>query len=148
LYSAEKQVIMRPGRDHRTGCEQAMVLPDGQPKRTKMILQERGLWDEGLLVQCKDVLDSSRLNPDCLQGCDLCAHRRLAMEPDFRAQKYCVEEGIVNHGHLVTFLTKYHPSSTQLSTSGADRRSTPARTGNIHFLLLASWFPTVLSKKL
>jgi hypothetical protein len=86
-----------------------MVLPDGQAKGAKMILQECGLWDEGLLVQCKDVLDSSRLNPGCLQGCDRCARGRLANEPDFQAQKCRVEEVIVKHGHLVTFLPKYHP---------------------------------------
>jgi hypothetical protein len=50
LYPGGKQAIMRSGRDHRTGREQVMVLPDGQAKGAKMILQERGLWDEGLLV--------------------------------------------------------------------------------------------------
>jgi hypothetical protein len=42
LYPGGKQPLMRPGRDHRTGLEQLMVLPDGQAKGAKMILQERG----------------------------------------------------------------------------------------------------------
>jgi hypothetical protein len=109
LYPGGKQALMRPGWDHRTGREQLMVLPDGQAKGAKRILEERGLWDAGLLVQCKDPLDSSRLNPGCLAGCERCARGRLALEPDFRAQKCRVEETIEKYGHLVTFLPKYHP---------------------------------------
>jgi hypothetical protein len=109
LYPGGKQPLMRPGRDHRTGLEQAMVLPNGEAKGAKWILQERGLWNEGMLVQCKDPHNSTRNDPGCLAGCHRCARGLLAMEPDFRAQKCRVAEVIEKHGHLVTFLPKYHP---------------------------------------
>jgi hypothetical protein len=100
---------MRPGKNHRTGLEQPMVFPDGTAKGAKWILRERGIWDEGLLLQCKDPHNSTRDNPACLNGCQNCARGRLAMEPDFKAQKCYVAEVIERHGHLVTFLPKYHP---------------------------------------
>jgi hypothetical protein len=86
-----------------------MILPNGEAKGAKRILAERGLWEEGLLIQCKDPQNSQKPNPGCLAGCDRCVRGRLAMEPDFRAQKCRVEETIEKHGHLVAFLPKYHP---------------------------------------
>jgi hypothetical protein len=62
-------------------------------------MQERGLWDELMLLYC---------NTSCVQGRGNCAQGILAMEPDFRAQRYIVAEIIESHGHRVAFLPKYH----------------------------------------
>jgi hypothetical protein len=102
LYPGGKQPLMRPGQDHRTRLEQAMILPDGQAKGANMILQELGLLDEGMLLQCKDPHNSTKDNASCLQGCNRCARGLLAMEPDFLAQKCIAAEVIKKYGHLFT----------------------------------------------
>ena len=80
-------------------------------------LEERGLWRQDLRAHCK--IDNPKPtaktkhvdNPSCLRPTDgrqCCARAILSSQPDFAAQKSCLEEVIENAGHLVLFYPKLH----------------------------------------
>jgi len=74
-------------------------FPD-QPKGMKQVLQERGVWIDGLLMKCRD---------KCLVDLDnCCAKRLLEVQPDFQEQRSLVQEVIEAAGHLCIFLPKFH----------------------------------------
>ena len=70
-------------------------------KGMKVILDERGLWQSGLLAQCKDF--------KCAKGStDCCARRILFNQPDFVNVKSHLQEVITARGHLCDFYPKFH----------------------------------------
>lgn len=98
LYPGGKQPKMRNGCYEKNGqiIHQSMVMDSdmpsryeiGTPKGIKLVLEERGLWN-----------DSLRLNT---------AKELLGSQPDFLAQKSRVEDAIEARGHVVLFLPKFH----------------------------------------
>ncbi|KAF9497594.1 hypothetical protein BDN71DRAFT_1541197 [Pleurotus eryngii] len=103
-----KQARLKDGWFMRDGVKvaQKMIFPadhpnfPDQPKGMKQVLLERGLWQDGLHMQCK---------PKCLSGAqNCCAKRILELQPDFKAQKSLVQEVIEAAGHECIFLPKFH----------------------------------------
>ena len=62
---------------------------------------ERELWLEKLPESCTAKL-AVGLNPKC------CALHRLAVQPDFKAQKSILNEAIDKRNHICDFLPKFH----------------------------------------
>lgn len=86
----------------------------GQPKGLKRVLEERGLWRNGLLLKCKYTgLDGKKHDSkigDCIrlrQGL-CCARSLMAIQPDFLQQKGLLQEAIEKRGHMVLFYPKFH----------------------------------------
>lgn len=83
---------------------QAMVFPPdhpeypNEPKGMKQVLMERGLWKDGLRMQCKDSCKTT----------DCCAKHILDLQPDFKSQRSLVQEVIEAAGHCCIFLPKFH----------------------------------------
>jgi hypothetical protein len=107
LRPGGKQARLRDGWYERSGEKiiQSMIFPPDHPvfpnqaKGMKAVLEERGLWIEGILMQC--------------QKCEIkatrcCARRILDLQPDFAAQRSLVQEVIEAAGHLCIFLPKFH----------------------------------------
>ena len=108
LHPGGKQARMRDGWFMKGGqrVTQPMIFPadhlefPDQPKGVKWVLQERGLWVNGLKLKCRD---------RCLVGSsDCCAKRLLEVQPDFQEQCSLVQEVIEAAGHLSIFLPKFH----------------------------------------
>ena len=87
----------------RDGTFQSMVLPNGEPKGMKLVLEERGLWVPGLVRICNKC--KKEKNHDQV---DCCAFKILSLEPDFMAQKTLLEEIVEQAGHKIIFYPKYH----------------------------------------
>ena len=81
-----KQAVMRP--TVWNGYIQTMVLPDGQAKGMKLILQERGV-------------DTTGMKADAMRA-------KLKTYSDFKNQKTILEEFIERRGHLCIFYPKFH----------------------------------------
>lgn len=89
-----------------------MVFPDdyeiehlrGQPKGIRQVLQDRGLWREGLKRLCP--LCKSGNKDDERNSC--CAERILGLQPDFKAQKSLLEEIATEEGQIIIFYPKFH----------------------------------------
>ena len=69
----------------------------GQPKGLKWVLDERGLWQEGMVLECASC--KKEPNPN-ITNC--CARRLMANQPDFLAQCGQVQQEIESRGHKVT----------------------------------------------
>ena len=67
---------------------QKMVMEDRRPKGTKMVLEERGI-------------NTRKMNADDMRVV-------LSNHEDFRTEKTIVEHYLVNRGHLVHFIPKFH----------------------------------------
>ena len=67
---------------------QKMVMEDGRPKGMKMVLEERGI-------------NTRRMNADDMRVV-------LSNHEDFRTEKTIIEHHLVNRGHLVYFIPKFH----------------------------------------
>ena len=79
----------------------------GQLKGMKQVLLERGLWKNGLVMQCKKAKNGS--GGKCKAGAtDCCTRRILDLQPDFQEQKSLIQEVIEAAGHLCIFLPKFH----------------------------------------
>ena len=71
----------------------------GKQKGMKAVLEERGLWKTGLLMECKT----------CDPLATHCCTRHIPdLQPDFVAQISLVQEVIMTAGHLCIFLLKFH----------------------------------------
>jgi hypothetical protein len=139
LRPGGKQPIM-----HKTkwgnGIEQCMVFLDGdkdwgtdtpilpelvgKPKGMKRVLQERGLWTEGLKKQCgrkkkdsnfeerlfQETIEQyqSRVADRCETGKNCCALRILEAQDDFKNEVSLLETVVVQAGHEVIFYPKFH----------------------------------------
>jgi hypothetical protein len=75
----------------------------GDPKGLKIVLEERGLWQPGLRLECKD-----QKNNPCKDGKACCAHNVMASQPDFKAQHCLLEELLAKRGHLSISYPKFH----------------------------------------
>ena len=108
LRPGGKQARMKDGWFMRNDQKviQPMIFPmdhpefPDEPKGMKQVLQERGLWTNGLLMKCRD---------KCAKGlANCCAKRLLEAQPDFQEQRSLVQEVIKAAGHLSIFLPKFH----------------------------------------
>src|SRR3954447_8652876 len=87
----------------RDGTFQSMVLPNGEPKGMKLVLEERGLLIPGLVRMCNKCKEEK--NHDRV---DCCAFKTLSLEPDFMAQKTLLKMIVEQAGHKIIFYFKYH----------------------------------------
>jgi len=104
-----KQPHMRP-TTYDNEIVQEMCLPPahlpllyGEPKGLKIVLEEHGLWQPGLRLECKD-----QKNNLCKNGKACCARNVMASQPDFKAQCCLLEELLAECGHLSIFYPKFH----------------------------------------
>lgn len=108
-----KQAKMRDGWYvlHGERITQSMCFPanhsefPGQPKGMRQVLIERGLWRNGLVMQCKK--DESGVKCKSY-ATDCCAKQILDLQPNFKEQTSLVQEVIESAGHLCIFLPKFH----------------------------------------
>jgi hypothetical protein len=75
----------------------------GEPKGLKIVLEERGLWQPGLRLECKD-----QKNNSCKDGKACYARNVMASQPDFKAQCCLLEELLIERGHLSIFYPTFH----------------------------------------
>ncbi len=118
LGRSGKQPQMRP-TTYGNGIVQEMCFPPahppllyGEPEGLKIVLEERGLWQPGLRLECKD-----QKNNPCKDGKAYCARNVMANQPDFKAQCCMLEELLAKHGHLSIFYPKFHCELTTSRTS-------------------------------
>jgi transposase len=115
-----QNVALNPGKgtavrdtfDYRNNRPQKMKDADGKSRGLRAILQERGLWRNGMRVQCYK--SDGNIDPACLGHCTKCARGIISQERDFREQKTELEEEIVSRGHLCIFLPKFHPETNPI----------------------------------
>jgi len=101
--------------DPHTVHQQSMMLPDGQLKGLRIVLQELGLWlqDQKLLTQCSvagNKPEERKRNPACKHATNAqcCAQGLLSSQPDFKAQKCQLQETIEAAEHQVIFYPVFH----------------------------------------
>lgn len=70
----------------------------GQPKGIKIVVQERGLWQKGLSLSCRN---------KCGVEKTFCARKIMARQQDFVSQRGMLEEVILAAGHVVIFYPKF-----------------------------------------
>ena len=113
LSPGGKQPLMRNTINSLQQHPQTMVFPDhpdvperlrGKAKGLEQVLRERGLWRNGLRLQCPKVKDVPQCNGQ--EGC--CARRIMASQPDFQAQLGKLAEQLISLGHEVIFYPKFH----------------------------------------
>lgn len=106
-----KQPKMKDGYIGTSQCPQTMCYPPdhdkfpGCAKGARAILQERGLWRDGLLLTCSNKMAGHK--EDSPEE-DCCARAILKRQPDFKAQKSQIEEYLTSQGQLVLFYPKFH----------------------------------------
>ena len=122
--SGGKQPVMRDGwiRDGENVEPVRQVLyveveEDGKkkqiPKGMKRVLEERGLYRDGLRMECKKQWTDEQGQRHTRRGCvdgdeDCCGRRIMELQPDFQEQKGLLEEEVTRRGHLVMFYPKFH----------------------------------------
>jgi hypothetical protein len=84
--------------------QQLMQLPPDangmvKQKGVRTILQERGIWDNKLLLDC-DFCKSHAHGP---RKINCCARRLLSLQPDFLNQREWLRETIENRGHAILY---------------------------------------------
>jgi len=72
----------------------------GQPKGIQWVLSERGLWQEGMALECA-LCKRKEADPNVI---DCCARRLMANQPDFLAQRGQIQQEIESRGHKVILL--------------------------------------------
>jgi hypothetical protein len=104
LKSGGKQSVMRDGW-YRGGTDdgferlpQQMWILHSMRKKVgkglKMVLEERGLWRDGMKLECREKWTDSEgkehVRKSCVVGVeDCCARRMMESQPDFREQREC-----------------------------------------------------------
>jgi hypothetical protein len=110
---------------HGDVVPQSMVTETGGSKGNKRILTERGLWRNGMTLECKPCKDDIPLgdrrayyvndegnsiytddHPLFTDQC--CARGCLRRQPDFVAQKEWLREVVENAGCIMIFYPKFH----------------------------------------
>ena len=71
-------------------------------KGVQRILEERGLWQEKMVLEC------SSKKGGCDQSGTCCGRAVLRNQPDFKAQKCWLEEIVASAGHESIFFPKFH----------------------------------------
>lgn len=95
------QSIMRDTTWGTANTVQQMWFWDNGIKKSKgirRILEERGLWRDGLKKKCKNSCSS--------ETC--CANSVLENQPDFKEQKSALEEAVTVTGHKYILFPKFH----------------------------------------
>jgi hypothetical protein len=107
LKDGGKQPLLRDGK-MPDGSPHTMTFMDAdgitKPKGIRRILEERGLWIQGLVKQC-DACKSHVFDPTKPQ---CCAVRILSQQSDFASQKNHLQEIIEAAGHMCIFYPKFH----------------------------------------
>jgi len=101
LNPGGKQHKLKDGWFMKDGqkIEQKMVNSEGEAKGIKLVLIERGLWNDSLRLDCAQ----------CPEGVlDCCARTLMSNQADFQAQQSVLAEMVVKAGHLVEFFPKFH----------------------------------------
>lgn len=112
LNPSGKQPKMRNGYFGEPKRTQPMCFPPdseyypGEPKGARVILQERGLWRDGLILTCQNRPGPSR--KECSPSRDCCAQAILGTQPDFLQQKSQIEEYLLSQDQQVLFYPKFH----------------------------------------
>lgn len=112
-----KQPVMR-STSFQSKHQSMVFLPDeaphptliGKPKGLKRVLEERGLWRDGLTKRCgksKGEKGSSVLD-QCVCGRDCCAFRIMEAQPDFASEKSLLQFTVEKLGHECIFYPKFH----------------------------------------
>ncbi|KAI5811939.1 hypothetical protein BZA77DRAFT_360145 [Pyronema omphalodes] len=108
-----QHMVSQPGDD-------VPVHQVGKAKGIKQVLQERGLWDEGLRSRCPSLAKKQPAETDeqhaaralafqrCIKGHFCCAFRIMESQPDFVQEKSLIEIQIVKRGHECLFYPKFH----------------------------------------
>ncbi len=85
LVRGDKQPQMRP-TTYGNGIVQEMCFPPahppllyGEPKGLKIVFEERGFWQPGLRLGCKDQKNNSRKDGKACYACNV-----MASQPDFK----------------------------------------------------------------
>ena len=107
--------------DTEIGCHRK--IPNcliGQPKGMKRILQERGLWVDGLRTRCPGLKRKAKGETEeqytarilahkvCEKGGNCCAFRVMEDEDDFVNERSLLEIEITARGHECIFYPKFH----------------------------------------
>jgi hypothetical protein len=93
---------------------QSMVFPrdhpkyPGEPKGIMQVLNERGLFNPALRLDCDNCQKKLSDDPGRHLRTDCCHRRVIATQPDFLAQRPAIQEVIENAGHLCDFYPKFH----------------------------------------
>src|SRR2546421_2224379 len=107
LKDGGKQPLLRNGK-MPDGSPHIMTFIDAdsitKPKGIQRILEERGLWVQGLAKQC----DSCKSHVVDLTNLPCCASRILGRQPDFATQKNYLHEIIEAAGHMCISYPKFH----------------------------------------
>ena len=112
LNPGEKQPIMKDTVFGLNNTSQSMVFPSNhpkypnQPKGIKQVLIERGLWYNGLNLECE--LCKGKNKQIDLTKINCCACRIISLQPDFLEQKSELEMVIEEARHKCIFYPKFH----------------------------------------
>ena len=123
------------------GQLQKMVLPNGEPKGMKIVLEERGLWKDGMLKKCKECKNHTQVS----EIVDCCAHRILSLEPDFLSQKSQLEEIVESAGHKIIFFPKYHCELNYIENFWGAAKNYSRKNCNYSFKELQETVPAALN---
>ena len=77
-----------------------------KPKGLKQVLTERGLWRDGLHLECQLCKGKNKTNDPTRIDC--CARKIMSLQSDFLAQKSELETVIEKAGHKCIFYPKFH----------------------------------------
>ena len=115
-----QHMVFQPN-DTEIGCHRR--IPNcliGQPKGMKRILQERGLWVDGLRTRCPGLKRKAKGETEeqytgrilahkvCEKGRKFCAFRVMEDEDDFANGRSLLEIEITARGHECIFYPKFH----------------------------------------
>ena len=134
---------------------QRMQNAKGEQKGLKSILEERGLWDTSMRLQCtmckEGVPHSERQarypaleNGSRIFTVRCCASYCLSQQPDFLAQREWLREWIEDRGHSLIWYPKYHCELNFLEMIWAYIKAKLRKLCNYNFAEFEEILPQVL----